>query len=159
MPVSSTSTDYSTRKKDIHIFQGVDVSKPSSITPSFGQISNYCAGVQKLVQRYAIALLTVIGSQPEFPTFGTNLLTKLSNTNLTIDKVKLTHIFNFANYEVINSFRTYQANTPNLLDDEQIDTAVLRDIVVSTNGTVNLTVQIFPVQKTAVTFLIPLPKI
>jgi len=154
-----TSTDYSTRKRDIHIFQGVDITKPATITPSFGNISNYCAGIQKLVQRYAIALLTVIGSQPEFPTFGTDLLTELSNTNLTIDRTRLTHIFNFANFEVISAFRQYQANTDGLLDDEQLDTATLQDIVVSNDGKVSLIVQIIPVAEDAITFLIPLPKI
>jgi len=66
MPISSTTTNYSGRKKDIHIFQGVDPSKVSDINPSFGKISNYCAGVQKLVQRYAICLLTELGSQENY---------------------------------------------------------------------------------------------
>jgi hypothetical protein len=157
MPISGTSIDYSTRKKDIHIFQNVDVNKIATIAPSFGRISNYCAGIQKLVQRYTIALLTAIESQPAYPSFGTNLLTKLSNTNLTIDKTKLTHIFNFANYSVIKSFRTYQSNTEGLPLDEQLDTAILQSITV-TNGVASLSIQLFPVQQTAVTFLIPLPK-
>ena len=158
MPISGISTDYSTRKKDIHIFQNVDVNKTATIAPSFGRISNYCSGIQKLVQRYAIALLTAIESQPGYPTFGTDLLTQLSNTNLTIDNVSLTHIFNFANYSVIQSFRTYQSNTDGLPLDEQLDTAILQDIIVN-NGTASLSVQLFPVQEDAVTFLIPLPKI
>ena len=157
MPISGTSIDYSTRKKDIHIFQNVDVNKVATIAPSFGRISNYCAGIQKLVQRYAIALLTAIESQTAYPAFGTSLLTQLSNTNLSIDKTRLTHIFNFANYSVIQLFRTYQSNTTGLPLDEQLDTATLQDIVV-TNGTASLSIKLFPVQKDAVIFLIPLPK-
>lgn len=156
MPVSGTSTDYSARKKDIHIFQGVDVSKSAVITPSFGKISNYCAGIQKLVQRYAISLLTELGSQPAFTDFGSTLITNLKNRNLRYNRADVFHLFNFANVKVIKSFKEYQRVTDGIPPDEQLNTAILKDVLV-TGDSVSLQVQIYPVQAGAVTFLLPIP--
>jgi hypothetical protein len=156
MPISGTSTDYSTRKKDIHILQGVNPNQLSRITPSFGRISNYCAGVQKLIQRYAIALLTELGSQTKYPDFGSTLLRTLNNRNFKNNKADVFHIFNFANAAVVTSFRAYQAKTKNLPDDEQLATAQLKDVVVS-NDSVSLSIQLYTVDTNAVVFLLPIP--
>lgn len=156
MPITGVSTDYSTRKKDLHIFQGVDPNKPARIDPAFGRISNYCAGVQKLVQRYAISLLTEIGSQENYPDFGTDLISSLINSSNLINKADVTHIFNFANMKVITTFRDYQRENADMPEDEQIDTAVLNDIVVA-NNMISLLIQIYPVSGSTTQFLLPLP--
>lgn len=156
MPISGTSTDYSTRKKDVHIFQGVDVNKLSAITPSFGRISNYCAGIQKLIQRYAISLLTQLGSQTNYPDFGSSLLESLHNRNLINNRADVFHLFNFANAKVVSEFRTYQSAHTDMPNDEQLSTAQLKDIVVD-NDSVFLTIQIYPVETTPVVFLLPVP--
>jgi hypothetical protein len=155
MPIDVTSTDYSGRTKDIHIFQGVDPYGAATVAPSFGKISNYCTGIQKLIQRYTISLLTNIGSQANYPTFGTDLLTKLTTSSFRFNKADLGHIFNFANSKVINEFRAYQRANPGP-EDEQLATAVLQDISFS-NGSLFFTVQLYPVQQPSVNFILPLP--
>ena len=158
MPISGISTDYSTRTKDIHIFQGVNATKLSSITPSFGRISNYCSGIQKLIQRYTITLLNELGSQPGFPTFGTNLVNTLLRSSSFINKADVGHIFNEANIKVIREFRVYQRGLTDVPLDEQIDTATLADVVIQ-NGTIGLTIKIYPLTGEPVVFIMPLPSI
>ena len=156
MPVSSTSTDYSTRKKDLHIFQGVNPAGVAAITPSFGAISNYCSGIQKLVQRYTILLLTAFGSQENFKTFGTDLIPRLFQTTNFINRADVFHIFNFANSKVLGELKAYQ-KTNSLPDDERIDTAVLKDVV-TVVGQTSLNITIYPATGGApVVFLLPLP--
>lgn len=156
MPISGTSTDYSTRTKDLHIFQGVNPSKLASIAPSIGRISNYCSGIQKLIQRYAICLLTELGSQDKYPDFGTSLISTLTSTTSRINKADVFPIFNLANSAVIDIFKAYQQVTENLPEDEQLATATLLDIVVVGN-TISLSIQIYPLSVDPVVFVLPIP--
>lgn len=157
MAISGTTTNYTGRKKDLHIFQGVNPKKPATVTPSFGKISNYCAGVQKLVQRYTISLLNELGSQTNYPDFGTNFMTRLNNRSLSLNRSDIFPIFNLASAKVIADFKEYQANTDGLPTDEQLNTVLLEEVSVSANS-VNLRVRLYPVQSTPVEFVIPLPK-
>ena len=156
MPITGTSTDYTGRKKDISILQGVNPAQLTTVAPSFGKISQYCAGIQKLIQRYAICLLTEIGSQANNPTFGTNLISTLLSSSSKINQADVYHIFNFANANVIQSFRDYQRKNAGLPTDEQIDTTKLIGISVKAD-TISLNIQVFPITGTPVVFLIPLP--
>lgn len=156
MPISTLTTNYGNRTKDIHIFQGVDPTKGTSIvTPSFGKISQFCTGIQKLIQRYTICLLTNIGSQVNYPTFGTDLLQRLRTSN-HVSKLDFVGIFNFANMDVIEQFREYQRAQTGIPEDEQLDTAILENISV-TAGAVSLRIKLYPVQREPVEFVIPLP--
>lgn len=157
MPISGISTDYTGRTKDIHIFQGVDPRSTKVITPEFGKISNFCTGIQKLVQRYAICLLTELGSQELSPTFGTTLLTNLNNRSLSLNRVDIYPIFNVANAKVVREFRQFQAKNPSLPDDEKLNTALLEDVVLISDQ-VQLQVKIYPIATPSVTFTVPLPK-
>lgn len=157
MPIDGTTTDYTGRKKDIHIFQGVDPYTTKDIVPEFGKISNFCSGIQKLVQKYTICLLTELASQETFPDFGTTLLTKLNNRSLSLNKNDLYPIFNIASSKVVREFKQYQAKNPTIPEDEQLNTALLENVVVTTTQ-VQLQVRIYPMATPAVTFIIPLPK-
>jgi hypothetical protein len=142
MAISSITTNYGNRTKDIHIFQGVNpLVQVSSINPAFGKVSQFCSGVQKLVQKYAIMLLTDLGSQLNSPTFGTTLMRRLRSGN-NISKPDFINIFNLANSTVIGAFREYQRGVSNIPDDEFLDTAVLQDVVV-TNGNVRLRIKLY----------------
>ena len=156
MPISGVSTDYSNRKKDIHIFQGVNPSALAIITPEFGKISNYCTGIQKLVQRYAISLLTELGSQDNYPDFGSSLITRLIRRGGNMNRLDIYPIFNSANLKIITSFREYQRATPGLPDDEQLSTAQLTNVIVA-GGNVSLSIQIYPLSGGAVEFVLPIP--
>ena len=156
MPISGTSTDYSARKKDIHIFQGVDPSSSATVTPGFGTISNYCTGIQKLVQRYAICLLTELGSQANFPDFGSSLLNMLVRKGGNMNRLDIYPIFNAANLKIIKTFRNYQRATPGVPNDEQLSTAQLTNVIVA-GGTVGLSIRIYPVSGGPVEFVLPIP--
>ncbi len=155
MAIQGLSTNYSGRKVDLHIFQGVSAPNPSNITPSFGKISNFCSGIQKLVQRYAINLLTEIGSQPDFLTFGTDLIPTLSSKSLRYNKADLYNIFNLASVKVLREFLAYQSTTT-VPDDEALNNAVLNDIVSSPGG-ISIRVTIVSLAQDQVQFLLPLP--
>lgn len=150
------STDYANRKIDLHIFQGVKAPTASSITPSFGRISNYCTGVQKLIQRYTIALLTELGSQPSFETFGTSLITELNSSSSLLNRADLYPIFNEANAKVLNEFFAFDLDNPSVPDDERLAGASVLSIN-SVNGTVSISVQIFTQATDPITFILPLP--
>ena len=158
MPITRVSTDYSTRTKDIHIFQGVNASKLSDITPGFGRISNYCSGVQKLIQRYTISLLTELGSQTYYPDFGTELISSLLNSSSSLNRLDVGLLFNEANVKVITAFRDHQRESTGIPLDEQLDTALLTNVSVY-GGTVGLTIQLYTAAGVPIEFLIPLPSI
>ncbi len=158
MPIRNITTDYSGRAKDINISPTIDPSKTTvqKVTPGFGAVSSYCAGVQKLIQRFMIALVTVRGSQPAYPAFGTDLLKRISVSSLTT-VADLKHAFNFASAKVVSDFRAYQAETPGLPDDEQLDTALLLDVTVSANYEVSYRVALYTKAGSTYDFLLPIP--
>lgn len=156
MAINSITTNYTGRKLDLHIMQGVKAPLASNISLGFGRISNYCSGVQKLIQRYTIMLLTEIGSQENFPTFGSNLIVKLTSTSNNYNRSDLFALFALANLKVSNDIFEYQINNP-LPEDEQLSTASLEDIVTTTDGGVAMRVLITPRTQEAVDFIIPLP--
>lgn len=158
MPIRNITTDYSGRAKDINISPNIDPTKTSAqkVAPGFGAVSSYCAGVQKLVQRFMVALVTVRGSQPAYPAFGTDLLKKISVSSLTTS-ADLRHAFNFASAKVVSEFRAYQAATPGLPDDEQLDTVLLMDVSVSSNYEVSYRVALYTKAGSTYDFLLPIP--
>lgn len=159
MAISNVSTDYSNRKRDIHILQGVKATQmgKAKITPSFGKISNYCAGVQKLVQRYTISFFTIAGSQDHFAEFGTSFLQKISSARRNMTKEEIGHLFNFANAKIITEFKQYQADNPDQPLDEQIAKATLLNAS-ALGDTLNLDIKIITLAGDVVEFLLPLPE-
>jgi hypothetical protein len=157
MPISGITTDYSGRKKDISIAFRID---PSNINRQivdlrFGKVSSFVAGIQKLIQRYMITFLTILGTQPNYPQYGTDILKILQQGN-TISKNDLVHLFNFANLKVMTLFKAYQSSNPSEPSDEQISTAVLQDIQTGADF-VYFDVKIFTLAGDEVNFLLPIP--
>ena len=159
MPVSGTTTDYTGRTVDVSILQYPNalVVGARKETPSFGNPSTLCAGVQKLVQRYTIMMLTNIGSQPEYPEFAASFLWTLQAGVSPVDNIRVRQIFALADYAVVNIIKNYQINNPNLPLDEQLASTSLINLSLST-GTVEFDVQITTLAGTSVNFLVPLPK-
>ena len=158
MPIRNVTTDYSGRQKDISAFSVVNPLSPSrqAVTPTFGRVSSYCAGVQKLIQRYTIALLTTRGSQPAFPDFGTELLAGLAVSGLSTVS-DLTHAFNFANALVVVQFRDYQSRASGIPLDEQLDTAVLSSLTTTASFEVTFTITLYTMAGTTIDYLLPIP--
>jgi hypothetical protein len=68
------------------------------------------------------------------------------------------HEFNFANMQVIETFREYQANTENIPVDEQLNTAVLNALVYdNTTNSAVFTVRIYSNAGDTVDYLLPIP--
>jgi phage baseplate assembly protein W len=159
MSVSTISSDYTGRKKDISLFQYPDASLNTTqdVAVAFGRTSRYCSGVQKLLQAYAVILLTNISSQPDYPDFGTSLMYTLKSGISPVDTIAASQIFNLASYSAVSALRAYQATVDGQPADERISRATLSDI--SLNGSmVNFKVTIVTEAGDAVPFLIPLPK-
>ncbi len=158
MPIQYVSTDYTGRAKDVNILPGIKptTSVVQKVTPAFGAVSSYCAGIQKLIQRFMIALTTVRGSQKQYPNFGTDLLKRLTVSKLT-SVSDLTHAFNFASARVVEAFRAYQQNTPNLPTDEQLDTALLLEVKVTNTNEVTYRVALYTKAGNTYNFLLPIP--
>ena len=145
MPISSISTNYTGRTRDIFISQGINPRSPATqpITYSFGSLSSCVTGVQKLIQRFAISLINA------------GLVHNLqSQQSSNIQEVS--YIYASTSYDVLVTFKAYQTNTPGIPTDEQLSTAALTNVSVS-RGSVNLTVRITTVAGDAVMFILPVP--
>jgi hypothetical protein len=157
MPITSFSNDYTGRQKDINLAHKIDPTsrEKQKVSLSFGSVSSFCSGTQKLVQRYMISLLTALGSQSNTPEFGTDLLPTVTN-NRYVSLQDLKHTFNFANWKVINEFRTYQNANPDLPADEQLNTATLSSLNVN-KGVVHFQITLLTLAGDEIEFLVPLP--
>jgi len=159
MAIQNITTDYTGRKKDISIMRNTvpTVANAQPVTLEFGKVSAYCAGVQKLVQRYTVIFFTAVGSQPDYPDFGTPFYTTVVQSNIGA-KSEILHKFNFANLKTIETIRAYQqASTVAIPLDEQINTATLLDLVISTPDSLQLKIKIKTNAGESVDFLMPLP--
>jgi hypothetical protein len=159
MPISSKVTDYSGRKVDISILRTPQPTAVGShpVSLAFGKNAQLCAGVQKLVQRYAIILLSNIGSQTEYPNFGTRFLLTLQQGLSPVDALRARQIFSLANYTASNIIKNYQITATDLPQDEQLDSSSLIDIVLYA-GSASFSVQITTLAGDVIDFLIPLPE-
>jgi hypothetical protein len=159
MAISSKTYDYTGRKKDISILLSANPSVvgKQQVTVGIGKKGKFCAGIQKVIQKYAVILLTNLKSQENFPDFGTSFLYSLNSGINPIDKIAVTQLFNLASYKTVNTLLDYQIVTRGIPDDEKIDKAYLRDIVLSYN-TVSFDVQIEVASGDSTSFLIPLPE-
>jgi hypothetical protein len=158
MPVKSVTTDYTSRKRDISILQTPDarISGEQTVQPSFGYTGKFCAGVQKLIQRYAITLLTDIESQENYPNFGTNFLYSLNRYSF-VDAVRVQQLFTLANYAAVNTLQVYQNSQIDMPADEKIVSAKLQNIVIS-RGSASFSIAITTETGSVVDFLLPLPE-
>jgi hypothetical protein len=159
MPISGTSTDYTGRTKDISIFQSPDamLTGPQDVVASFGQRAKFCSGVQKLVQRYAILLLSDYGSQLNFPTFGTDFMSTIKAGISPVDQLAAMQIFSSASYDAVLLLREYQAAHPDIPLDERISRAELTGISLYASYAA-FEVTIYTEAGETVNFLVPLPK-
>ncbi len=153
MSIANVTTDYTDRTIDINISGAKDGRTTSAMALSFGDTSSYITGVQKLVQRYSISLLTAIGSQPDTPDAGTSFVTSLRG-NLTAADIE--HVIVFANAKIIAEFREYQDATDGLPLDEQINTVTI-DSITYEQGVLNLKLSISTMAGDTIDYILPIP--
>jgi hypothetical protein len=158
MGVASIITDYTGRLKDISILQYPDASKieAQTVLPKFGKIPRFCAGVQKLVQRYTIMLLTNINSQVKYPDFGTSFLYTLQGGTDPTDSLLASQIFAEANYITVKTLLFYQTQKDSPAD-ERIVKATLENISLM-GGYVSFDVSLTTEAEDVIDFVVPLPK-
>ncbi len=158
--ISGTSTDYTGRTTDVLILGNVNpLSSATQVNSlSFGSSSKVVTGIQKLVQKYTILLLTDVKSQPTFPDEGTLLLPSLRKYSKTTSVSDVEHYFNFANLTVIEKLRDYvrTAGENAVPIDEQLDSAELQKIEV-VGDSLNISVKITSLAGDDVVFVLPLP--
>lgn len=160
MPIANpTNTNYTGRTRDVSILQYPDATKvdAQTVLPSFGKVSRFCAGVQKLIQKYLIILFTNLDSQTYYPSFGTNLLYTLKAGISPVDSLAAAQIFNLASFEAVNTLKAYQATNETLATDEQLASAELTNITLI-GGFVSFEVTLTTVAGEAIDFIVPLPK-
>lgn len=159
MAIAKQSTDYTGRKKDLSILQYPDVLSidGKEVAPKFGNPARFCAGVQKLIQRYTVLMLTNINSQEYFPNFGADFLWPLQSGTDPTDSILARQIFTLADYATVNVIKTYQIDNPELPLDEQLDFTTLRNISLY-GGFVSFDVKLTTLAGEIVDFLVPLPK-
>ena len=159
MAIARQVLDYTGRRKDLSILQYPDLVTPDGgeVFPKFGNPSRFCAGVQKLIQRYTILLLTNINSQDFYPEFGTDFLWPLQSGTDPTDSIAARQIFILADYAAVNVIKNYQIDNPDLPNDEQLDFTTLRNITLY-GGYVSFDVKLTTLAGEAVDFLVPLPK-
>jgi hypothetical protein len=158
MPIRNSTTSYVGRKKDISVLQNPDglIADPQEIALKFGERARFCAGIQKLIQRYAILLLTNIGSQKYYPDFGTDLIYKLQAGISTVDLIGATQLFNLANFEAVNTLLNYQIEDTFSPPDERISSATLSDINIISSS-IYFSVTITTEALSSISFVVPLP--
>jgi hypothetical protein len=159
MPIAGTTTDYTGRKKDISIFQSPDATivGAQDVMAFFGKQAKFCSGVQKLLQKYAILLLSDYGSQPNYPTFGTEFMSTIKAGISPVDKLAAIQIFSLASYDAVLALKNYQTTHPEIPLDERIVRAELRNTTLYSSY-VAFEVVIYTEAGEAVNFVVPLPK-
>lgn len=159
MPIVNISSDYTDRIRDISIFQYPEaaLTEANEVLPKFGRNARFCTGTQKILQKYAIILLTNISSQPDYPTFGTDFLYTIQGGISPVDLVQASQIFTLASFAAVTELRAYQTDHPELPADETIVRAELLDLTLY-GGYVGFSVKIVTAAGDDVNFIIPLPK-
>lgn len=157
MAISTTSSNYSGRSIDLSVLQHPVVGIPDEqiVVPGIGNMPRFCTGIQKLVQRYAIILLTNLGSQENYPEFGCDFINILQAGINPIDKIQAERIFSAASFSAVAALKDYQRRKT-LPEDEKIASAELIDTVLG-GGRVGFRVKIISQAGNSVEYVVPLP--
>ena len=145
MAIAGTTTNYSGRTVDMYISGTLNPlsSATQTVTYSFGSPSKYVAGIQKLAQRYLISLL----NSGFIDELGRSTSGNLNNAR---------RLFNQYNWDIVTSFRKYQASNTNLNKDEELNTTTLNSMSV-VGDAVNISINLASNAGDTITFVLPLP--
>ena len=128
--MTGTSTSYAGRQLDIELLLHVSEPVDQRVRPSVGGDGDgpgICAGMEKVVQRYAKLFLTELGSVRFDELLGNNLLSSMRNGQV-YSTSWVTHLFNEANRNVLNAMILDDNSTDvfgQIPDDERIESAEL----------------------------------
>jgi hypothetical protein len=154
------TTDYTNRQVDIELLQSIaqPVNLQQVSISSVTQAPKAVTGIQKLVQRYASALLAYFGTVHFDPNYGTNLIATILGGGIQ-NVAQLQAAFASASSLAITALRSDDRRVDvfgSIPDDENISSAQLLDQqVVYETATVNLKVLITTLAGDSVTFVVP----
>lgn len=158
---NTKSINYSGRLVDIELLQ--DITNPSTAMQhvqitNVGATPKYVTGIEKVIQRYTVALLTVLGDVHFAQSFGGPLIGALMRG--TVSNISyLGNVFGITSASAIQALATDDQNTKiygTIPADEQIVSAVLTDSNVDYNtGTVALSVTITTAAGSNYDFVVP----
>lgn len=159
----NTTTDYTGRQLDVELLQSI--TKPAELVPvTLSNVSKppkMVAGIEKLVQRYALLLLTNIGEVHFDQEQGGDLL-KLLLEGYVQDVGQLNYAFASANNLVISQLNNDDLNTDTygtIPPDEMIKEATLLDSSVDkATSTAYLRIQVISQADTDFVFVVPVTK-
>lgn len=159
MTVVPTTTSYAGRQVDLELLQSVTTPKGEQrvYLTSVGDKPKIVSGVQKLIQRYAVLLLTTLNDIRFDPKQGGILVSSLAAGRIQ-NTGYLYHIFGMANMNTLRILSDDDSDTrfgvppadERLTDAELIDTAL--DY---TTGTISMTVALTTAAGTSFTFVVP----
>lgn len=148
--MTGTNTSYAGRQLDMELLQHVAVPYNQRVFPAVdhgkdGTGPRICAGMEKVVQRYAKLLLTDLGSVKFDSDLGNDLMSSIRKGEV-YSTAWMTQLFNEANRNVLNAMIADDNDYDtfgDLPDDERIDTAELVDLEIDqTTATVRIHVKI-----------------
>jgi hypothetical protein len=159
MAITKETTNYSGRTVDVSILQypNSQTVDTQDVFPKFGKPSRFCAGVQKLIQRYVILMMTNVTSQEYYPDSGVSFLWPLQAGVAPLDNIAVQHIFTLADYSAVTTIKTYQTNNPDMPLDEQLANTQLVNVSLGSSY-VAFSVKLTTLAGTNIDFLVPLPK-
>jgi hypothetical protein len=142
---------YAGRSVDLLVFQPqADV--PERLMSIFDATGGYaCAGIEKLVQRFLLHLLTAEGSSKYFPSKGCKLMTTARRGSLrTVSDVSGAFLLSMSTIKA--NMRSEESSTDPA--DERLSECLLRDVELE-NRVAKLTLEIVSVAGTSRTVIAP----
>lgn len=152
----STIADYLDRTIDYFAFRGVVGVGPLQLQQSFAGTSGageICTGIQKLVQRFVLELLTEKGTIPYDTDRGCTFLTDAVAGRLQTE-LDVIQTFNLALIDIIRNLQGEEAETDPT--DERFSSARLLGMTLLP-GYLSLRVQVTSQAGTSRVFILPLP--
>jgi hypothetical protein len=152
--------DYAGRQVDIELLQSIQqpVLEQQVTVSNVAQMPKIVAGIEKLVQRYANALLTSLGTVYFDRGYGTDLLSTIMSGRVQ-DQGKLQNVFGSANVNTIRQLQADDADTDTYGTqpaDEQLKMAELLDFNIDyATSTIYLQVLITSQAGTSLEFIVP----
>lgn len=122
-----TSNDYTSRLYDLFVFNGADPSSDAALKLDIGLGQAVTSGIQKICQKYIVALLTEKGSVKSDPSYGTFFISNIKISS-GLDNNKVQTLFSDASNDAISWLATYDTPTN---DDEIIKNVSLLDVAVT----------------------------
>jgi hypothetical protein len=152
--------DYTNRQVDIELLQ--HIAQPVELqlvhVTNVRETPKIVAGIEKMVQRYALLLLSSLGTVRFENTQGSNLLAAVL-AGMIFNEGQLTSIFALANTAVLQQLHDDNVDTDTFGDipaDEQIAVARLEDVDIDiAQSKLTLTIKLITEAGTDITFIVP----